>query len=390
MNTESYHLRGTAVAGAEPSAADVAAALTRGPSGLRTLLEFALRSEDATMGDDVGALAVLVNDAAHHRDDSSFAMMITEDGRVVPDLEVPDPGMDQVADALDSVVLLEPSHKLLLRCVADAVAEARYWQAPAGPDAVAMTAPVRRALRRVADHLVRSPSVRSWWSDMNADRQVQVLWIEPDAPESFVGRAPRPSVEDLRADAARSGGTAMWESSPTSFRAMTTGRWSDGTPTHLWLVEDELGWTEAFADPVGSVAGRDVLEIRSAHDWLELCRRHPQDVTRMRRETWGEATGRTGAWVQPSWTAVSRTHDAVHLGLGAYLDLAGRAIDVDGRSATMVAGWHPDATYWFREPPAPIGAPEPWRFVDTEAGAGGDDLEWMRAEQAARFRTVGT
>ncbi|UQN28333.1 hypothetical protein [Brachybacterium kimchii] len=371
--------------------ADVAAALTRGPRGLRTLLEFALRSEDAAMGDDVGPLAVLVHDAAHHRDDSSFAAMITEEGRVVPNLEVPDPGMDEVADALDSVVLLlEPSHDLMLRCVADAVTEARYWQAPAGSDAVAMTAPVRRALHRVADRLASERSVRDWWSDMDADHQVHVLWIDPDAPESFVGRAPRPSVEDLRADAARSGDVAMWESAPTSFRAMTTGRWPDGTPTHLWLVEDEQGWTEAFADPVESAAGRDVLEIRSAQDWVALCRRHPQDVTRMRRETWGPASGHEGAWVQPSWAAISRTHDAVHLGLGAYLDLAGRAIDVDGRSATMVAGWHPDATYWFREPPDPIGAPEPWRFVDTEAGAGGDDLAWMRAEHAARFRTVGT
>jgi hypothetical protein len=373
-----------------PSADEVAAALTRGPRGLRTLLEFAMRSEDAAHPGDVGPLRSLVFDAAHHRDDSSHAMKITEDGRVVPDLDVPDPGMDEVAGALDSVSLLAPSENLLRRCLSDAVTAARYWQAPAGEDVVALTPPVRAALGRVAAHLADAPLVLSWWTDADVDDQVRVLWIDPEDPESFVPPAPRPSLEALRAEASSRGCRSNWQSSPDSFRAITAGRFPDGTPMPLWLVEDEQGWTEAYADVVGSAAGRDVLEIRSDQDWITLCRAHPRDVTRARRQEWGEATGREGAWVQPNWSSISEEHEAIHLSLGAYLDLAGRAIDVGDGSATMIAGWHPDATYWFCDPPAPTGDAEAWRFVDRDTGTGADDLAWLRVERAEGLRTAGT
>ena len=51
----------------------------------------------------------------------------------------------------------------------------------------------------------------------------------------------------------------------------------------------------------------------------------------------------------PDWVQVADHYDAVHLQVGAYLAVAGVAIPVNHRtgSASVIAGWNPDETYWF-------------------------------------------
>ena len=93
-----------------------------------------------------------------------------------------------------------------------------------------------------------------------------------------------------------------------------------------------------------------LLRITSVDDWLALCRAHPLDVTFARRHDWTRATGERHAWIVPDWAAVAAHHDAVHLDVRCWLEGAGRALRIDGGSATVIAGWSPDATCWLRDP----------------------------------------
>lgn len=38
----------------------------------------------------------------------------------------------------------------------------------------------------------------------------------------------------------------------------------------------------------------------------------------------------------------------MHLTVAGYLSTAGRAIEVDHARASVLAGWNPDETWWFR------------------------------------------
>lgn len=89
-------------------------------------------------------------------------------------------------------------------------------------------------------------------------------------------------------------------------------------------------------------------EIRQAGDWAELCRQFPLEVTASRRHDWYRATGRIGKWVIPDWTSVGEHFDGVHLSAAAYLQVAGLAVPIEADSASLIAGWDPDATWWFR------------------------------------------
>lgn len=91
-----------------------------------------------------------------------------------------------------------------------------------------------------------------------------------------------------------------------------------------------------------------VYEIRAAHDWVALREKYPLDVSDEMHGSWGDATGREGAWVIPDWRAVADEWSAVHLPVARYLSCAGRALAVDGERASVIAGWSPDETYWLR------------------------------------------
>ena len=65
---------------------------------------------------------------------------------------------------------------------------------------------------------------------------------------------------------------------------------------------------------------------------------------------WAETTGLHSPgqrWVMPDWAAISRHYDGVHLTVACHLAAATRAIFLDDRTASVIAGWDPDRTYWF-------------------------------------------
>lgn len=115
----------------------------------------------------------------------------------------------------------------------------------------------------------------------------------------------------------------------------------------MTLVEDFPGWEEATVIPVRG-AGR-TLEIRTAGDWISLCRAYPLEVTASRRHDWFRTTGRDGRWVIPDWERVAGEWDAVHLTVLGYLGSAGRALGIDADTATVIAGWDPDSTLWLTD-----------------------------------------
>ena len=118
-------------------------------------------------------------------------------------------------------------------------------------------------------------------------------------------------------------------------------------PARLWFEEDSFRDDAAVAVPVDGHPAR-VIEITGPDDWAALCRQHPLDVSAARRHDWYRVTGRVGSWVIPDWRSVAAEADAVHLTVLGYLTAATRPIDVDGERATVLAGWNPDETFWFR------------------------------------------
>lgn len=403
MPSSADHERGTtAPSVASMTDAEVATALTRGPRGLRTLLEFALRSERAAQPHPrkIGRLDKLVYNAAMRREDSVPHAYV----RRLPFLRStlaplpPEPSLEEIAALIEALPLLDPLEDVLRLCVADAVTTARYWQGMAGEDVLASTPPVSRALERVAEHLSRSPLVHSWFSGIATDHQQRITWDEEEPTTMHDGLGYEANAlrdllgqrEEWRADV-RSGGTSTWWTTPHFRIEGTAGVFADGVPIHLWLVEDDFGYDRAHAQPLEDTRGRKVMEIRSEQEWTHLCREHPVEPMQGRRGNWHACTGADGPWVMPDWASVARTADGVHLSLGAYLDLAGRPLEVRGIEAppplrsrgdaprtalSIVAGWHPDTTYWLHEAPRPAGAPEAWHRIDVDGAPG--DLSWTR------------
>ncbi|WP_345472631.1 hypothetical protein QMQ05_02165 [Glutamicibacter ectropisis] len=102
-------------------------------------------------------------------------------------------------------------------------------------------------------------------------------------------------------------------------------------------------------------------------------------MTEQKRHDWYHVTGRDGAWVIPDWLAVSRKYDAVHLSIGAYLELAGGSLTVDDTYATLIAGWDPDTTYWFIDTLREAEQVQHWNCLDVNS----EDEHWVRAEKSA-------
>ncbi len=96
-------------------------------------------------------------------------------------------------------------------------------------------------------------------------------------------------------------------------------------------------------------AGARVYEVDGAQAWAELCRRFPVEVTAQKRHDWYRTTGRSGRWVVPDWPRLSELYEGVHLTVAGYLAAAGTAIAVDTDTASVIAGWAPDDTYWLTD-----------------------------------------
>ncbi|WPF65369.1 MULTISPECIES: hypothetical protein [unclassified Corynebacterium] len=315
--------------------------LLDGPRGRRFALEYALASE-ATTGASTHSLFSL----AH-----GFTPFTPESGELA-------------ADILALLPLAPVTPELLRRCLISTTEAAAYWQEPDTPDLLAATAPVRRALERVARHLGDSPHFRSWWAprDVRSQEQWVVDWEDrgfpPPLPENLSPlvawrattlereeRAAREKPRDPRA----SYGDCWW-SIPHFDTPATMPPCFDGTPSGLYYVEDSLGWARARTrravyPPVSSPL--NLYRIDSAEDWASLCSRFPLEVTAITRHDWYRTTGRDGRWVIPDWAQVARHYHAVRLTLAGYLSGAGTAIPVEKDTASVIAGWHPDQTYWF-------------------------------------------
>lgn len=370
---------------ADPSRLDPAGLLV-GPRGRRMCLELARRADDR--------VAHAVFHVAHDLDPgaSTSRLGLGPGTGQRPTLRVAD-----VADAVARAVIPPLDEVTLIEALDAAVAAATYWQQPDGEDVLAAAAPVRTALRRIADAVAVAPGARWWATPMDATAQVRVRWVEPglpapsDAPPGSVPGSPGVADTDAPVDAratlaawladavaeeetaARERPTdpaamcsALWWSTPPTTMPRTSRHLARVGPVGLLLVEDALGWDRATVTPATVAPGTRVLEIDGPDAWARLCRRHPLSVTASRRHDWFRATGLGDVgWVQPDWAAVARDVDVVHVTVAGYLITAGRALPVDRGVATVLAGWDPDAAYWLTGAPRPTGPGRQWAYDRT-------------------------
>ncbi|MCI1675782.1 MAG: hypothetical protein LKI28_05815 [Ancrocorticia sp.] len=186
------------------------------------------------------------------------------------------------------------------------------------------------------------------------------------------------ATRDRPSDATANWNGTWWSRPPWELPS-TTRTLFDGSPARLWLVEDSLGWEQADTQPLGIPAGLRIYEIGTAEAWADLCACFPIEVTAQKRHDWYCTIGRDGAWVISDWVGVAEVYDAVHLQLQAYLSAAGTAIPIDGQTATVIAGWDPDQTYWFTPNVRYIGDHVRWILEEN-----GERSGWVRQANSTR------
>jgi len=333
-----------------------AEALLAGPRGRRLLLEFALASAPGE-GDELRSAVML----AAYRLDLGHGGSVALFGPGAAEAESAVVLPDDVAVLLHRAAPLEPDSATVLRALVASVDAARYWQEPDGEDRLAETGPVREALVPIAER-VASSADSGWWDEpLDRAEQHAVTW-DDDAPAKVSMTAAerlalwRSATIDgeLRAGRERPAEpealwSGEWWSTPPAALTRTTRALGGHGPAGLWLVEDGFGWERATTQSVAVPDGSRVYEVDGAAAWAALCLAHPLEVTAQKRHDWYRTTGRDGQWVMPDWAGVAEDHDAVHLTAAAYLAAAGTAVRVDDGSASIIAGWNPDETYWLRE-----------------------------------------
>ena len=124
-------------------------------------------------------------------------------------------------------------------------------------------------------------------------------------------------------------------------------------------------------------------EIDGPGAWTDLVRRYPMDVTSARLHDWYRTTGRAGTWLVPDWSEVAADYDAVHLTVAGYLTTATRALPVDATTATVLAGWNPDQTWWLTDILEAV-SPDPERWHHPDDDPAGHDFAWRRAARDTR------
>lgn len=351
----------------------VAEDLLAGPRGRRLCLEYALARADLAVTPEGRRASSVVFWAVHALEDAATITFLRSDASAAEAVEPPPHSPADAADALASIDVGAPTSAMLRDALAISVDHARGWQEPDGADVLAATPEVRRSLRRAAEVIAAAPDSAWWHTPVDLGDQWAVPWDGGGRPSADSGAeldAWRVSVleDDARAAVERPSDptarwTGWWWSIPPHGLVRTSRSLGDDGPAGLWFVEDFLGGDEATAVPVDAYPGR-VIEIRTPEDWADLCRRHPLDVTASRRHDWYRVTGRDGRWVMPDWSAVAREADAVHLTVAGYLAVATRLIEIDDDRASVVAGWNPDETFWFRGTSARPAEQREWRRED--------------------------
>ena len=272
----------------------------------------------------------------------------------------------------------------LLTALADSVAFARYWQEPDHQDRELAGPAARGALRPVADSVAATPAAAWWWTPLAISDQHYVEWITPvgDFSPALTGSAAklaawrRETLQDERASAGRPADprapfSGYWWSTPARSGLPSTSRAAAGLgAVALALTEDSMGWTEARVWPTRIRPGARVYEVPDPAAWTELVRRYPLDVSLGRRHDWYRVTGRAGRWLIPDYAAVAADWDAVHLTAAGYLSTAGVAWPVsrDAATATVLAGWNPDQTWWLTDVLTGDGPATYWTGADGGPG----------------------
>lgn len=343
-----------------PLASRIAKLLLAGPRGRRFLLEYALETElqrNPVRTDETFGQAVVY---ASHRLDPDDMTASAVFGWVTTNGQPFEVTVEEVAQRLNALGLDEPTPSLLRHALVAAVDSARYWQDPDGADILAATPEMVTELHRVASHIAVSPFITWWYTPVDIWAQYAVRWEDtplktiPDniqatllAARQEIQNDERQAQAELDADP-RLGVGGEWWSHPDFRLPSSTRLLGNGGPAGLWFVEDSFGWERADSVKLIVPPGVRVFEIEGAADWVELCARFPLEVTAQKRREWYSLTGHAGRWVVPDWVQVAAHYDAVHLQVGAYLAVAGVAIPIDDNTGTasLIAGWNPDETYW--------------------------------------------
>jgi hypothetical protein len=344
--------------------------LLAGPRGRRLCLALALGDGAPVAPPAAQELRTAVFYAAYDLDPGRGRSVVLFGGDTAAR---PRPTSADVARLLDVVPVPEPDDRTLLVALAESVDNARYWQEPDGEDVLAATPEVRAALVRVATVVAGSPGTTWWTAPLDPARQVSVLFPEGEPRDPGLTAAERlarwsagVAVDEDEArrrrtrDPRREGSRAWWSSPPRDLPLTTRDR-GDVGPLGLWAVEDGRGWETG--ETVRRIVPADarVLEIDGPQVWAELCRRYPLESSARHRGDWFRTTGRDGRWVVPDWSRVARDVDGVHVTVAGYLASAGRAIEVEHGIASVLAGWDPDATYWFRDLSVDAATSRSWR-----------------------------
>lgn len=241
------------------------------------------------------------------------------------------------------------------------VSSAMYWQAPHAEDVAAADPGLVAALRPVAEAVASSPA-SAWWStpvDLAALRYASRFDDDhPPSPPTLTDPRERLDrwragiLEEERAAASKRPAdlgapiSGYWWSSPEMASLVTTTRPLEG------LGSIELGWEEDSFGQRSAVIACAPTRLAQDHRprrWLA----HSGLARRRRRVGRGPLVRR------------------------GYLTTATRALDVgDGDSATVLAGWDPDQTWWLTDALATTAShPESWENADQPSGP---DLAWRR------------
>ena len=177
----------------------------------------------------------------------------------------------------------------------------------------------------MAARIARSAAVR-WWSD-SWDRREQI-WLSRTVDP--------PSATRVAEPAKRKPQTALWTSSVVE--GMPSAWWPVAMSGYVGKIEELYGWRIRM-DPAVRVS-----EIRGPQDWRELCDRFPGPSRALRRSG--------PALVEPDWSSVACTFDAVHLTTAGLVTAQGVPVTI-GQDVSMLWGWDAESTAWLS-----------WRLVD--------------------------
>ncbi|MDO5729040.1 MAG: hypothetical protein Q4P71_05375 [Actinomycetaceae bacterium] len=285
--------------------------------------------------------------------------------------------LSAVAEAVTRVQPAPLTAETARTLIADTTAAAMYWQEPDDDDRLVVSPQVMSALQPFAESLCSS-DVIEWW-DTGVDQSIQweVQWDQSSPHQSAHSSAQilrdwqratvaaeAWAVDNLPADH-RYPFSGTWWSTPPAELLQTTRRLWDGTSAGMWFVEDSAGDEKVRVRPV-EISAQRVFEIGSSNDWIYLCRTYPLEVTAHKRHDWYRTTGRVGEWTMPNWNEVASDYDGVHLTVAGYLCVAGRALPTAPDTASVLAGWNPDTTYWLNDCAQTQGEWKEW-VVDSHA-----------------------